>query len=252
MDQFVRLILTEGYAFFAGALLTQTQNAPRISFGPREIIANLSWTGIAVVAVLLVMSIYSIAVMLERYLTFQAAAKQSRQFVPRVAEMLRSAQLEEALKLSQSYRRSHLAVVINSGLQEIAAQQGDKTSRRMRKAKRALGRAAAMKTAELQRGLSGLATVGSTAPFVGLFGTVIGIIDAFEAMNIEQAAGLSTVAGGISEALVTTAFGLVVAIPAVWAFNYFTNRVNVFGVEMNNSADELMDFFLQRQEAESR
>jgi biopolymer transport protein ExbB/biopolymer transport protein TolQ len=81
---------------------------------------------------------------------------------------------------------------------------------------------------------------------IAQLGTVIGIIDAFQAMNSEQTAGLATVAGGISEALVTTAFGLVVAIPAVWAFNYLTNRVNVFTVEMHNSADELMDFFLQR------
>jgi biopolymer transport protein ExbB/biopolymer transport protein TolQ len=119
----------------------------------------------------------------------------------------------------------------------------------MRKAKRALQRATAMKTAELQHGLSALATIGSTAPFVGLFGTVIGIIDAFQAMNQEETAGFSAVAGGISEALVTTAFGLLVAIPAVWMFNYFTNRVNGFAVEMHNSADELLEHFWSEREA---
>src|SRR6185295_3513019 len=106
--------------------------------------------------------------------------------------------------------------------------------RQMRKAKRAVKRATAMKSAELQRGLSALATIGSTAPFVGLFGTVIGIIDAFKMMNEQQTSGFSAIAGGISEALVTTAFGLLVAIPAVWMFNYFTSRVHGFEVEMHN------------------
>ena len=129
-----------------------------------------------------------------------------------------------------------------------AAQKLLKPERQLRKAKRAVRRAAALKSAELQRGLSSLATVGSTAPFVGLFGTVIGIIDAFRAMNEQQTAGFSAVSAGISEALVTTAFGLLVAIPAVWMFNYFSTRVRGFEIEMHNSADELIDFFLVQQE----
>lgn len=220
-----------------------------ISLNWREMIEGMSWLGFAVVVVLLLMSIYSIALMLERYLTYKAAARQSREFAPKVAELLRGAQLDNALKLSQSYQRSHLAVVVNSGLQELAASTAlVKPERQMRKAKRAVRRAAAMKSAELQRGLSALATVGSTAPFVGLFGTVIGIIHAFEVMGQQETSGFSAIASGISEALVTTAFGLVVAIPAVWMFNYFSSRVRGFEVEMNNSADELIDFFLQQRE----
>ncbi len=250
MDSLVRLLLTDSYALVTHTLAFALQNPESGSHGFSLMAAlrEMSWTGMAVIVVLLLMSIYSIAIMLERYLTFSAAARQSRAFVPRAAEMLRAAHLDDAIKLSQNYRRSHLAVVINSGLQEIAAQQGDNAERKLRKAKRALKRATAVKTTDLQRGLSGLATIGSTAPFVGLFGTVVGIINTFEIMNDQQTAGFSAVAGGISEALVATAFGLVVAIPAVWMYNYFTNRVHVFAVEMNNSADELMDYFLQRQE----
>ncbi len=253
MDPFVRLILTEGYAHFsdvAGAMAFAMQDgAPTgLPSSPIELLRVMSWYGIAVMVVLLIMSIYSIAVMLERYLTFSSAAKQSREFAPRVAEMLRSSHIEEAIKLSQKYNRSHLAVVVNSGLQELVSQRGLNSDRQLRKAKRALRRAAAIKSADMQRGLSALATIGSTAPFVGLFGTVIGIIDAFHKMNSEQSAGFSTVAGGISEALVATAFGLLVAIPAVWMFNYFTSRVGRFSVEMHNSADELVDFFLQQQD----
>ncbi len=112
--------------------------------------------------------------------------------------------------------------------------------------RRALERAEAIVHAELKRGLAGLATIGSTAPFVGLFGTVIGIINAFREMSGSHASGLTVVAGGISEALVTTAIGLFVAVPAVWMFNYFTGRVEGFDVEMENSSSELLDYFLKR------
>lgn len=255
MDPFVRMMLMEGYSFFADfvgsiTLAMQTSNPNQFQLTPMDIFRHMSWYGIGVMIVLVIMSIYSIAVMLERYLTFNAAARQSREFVPRVGEMLRSAHLDEAIRLSQTYRRSHLAVVVNSGLQELTTQRGGTADRKIRKAKRALRRAAAMKTAELQRGLSSLATIGSTAPFVGLFGTVIGIINAFQTMNQQETAGFSAIAGGISEALIATAFGLLVAIPAVWMFNYFTSRIGRFAVEMQNSADELVDFFLQQQETE--
>ncbi len=255
MNPFARMILTEGFDYFTGlagsfALALQDGNPNAMPSSLMDWLRTMSWYGIGVMVVLTIMSIYSIAVMLERYLTFSAAAKQSREFAPRVAEMLRSAHVEEAIKLSQTYRRSHLAVVVNSGLQELTAQRGGNAQRQMRKAKRALRRAATVKSAELQRGLSTLATIGSTAPFVGLFGTVIGIIDAFHKMNELESTGFSAIAGGISEALIATAFGLLVAIPAVWMFNYFISRIGRFTVEMHNSADELVDFFLQQQEGE--
>ena len=98
----------------------------------------------------------------------------------------------------------------------------------------------------MKRGLGGLATIGSTAPFVGLFGTVMGILNAFKGISEQKATGLGAVAGGISEALVTTAFGLLVAIPAVMMFNYLTGRVEAFDVEMDNSSSELIDYFLKR------
>jgi biopolymer transport protein ExbB len=99
---------------------------------------------------------------------------------------------------------------------------------------------------KLSNGLAFLATVGSTAPFVGLFGTVVGIINAFKGISTEKSTGLGAVAGGISEALVTTAIGLFVAIPAVWMFNYFTSKIEAFDVEMGNSSSELIDYFIKR------
>jgi biopolymer transport protein ExbB/biopolymer transport protein TolQ len=111
---------------------------------------------------------------------------------------------------------------------------------------RALERAEAICHSELERGVSSLATIGSSAPFVGLFGTVVGIINAFKGISTEKSTGLGAVAGGISEALVATAIGLFVAIPAVMVFNYFTNKIESFNVEMGNSSSELIDYFIKR------
>jgi biopolymer transport protein ExbB/biopolymer transport protein TolQ len=98
----------------------------------------------------------------------------------------------------------------------------------------------------MKRGVSTLATIASSAPFVGLLGTVVGIINAFQGISTEKSTGLGAVAGGISEALVATAVGLLVAIPAVWMYNYFSNRVEAFDVEMGNSSSELVDYFIKR------
>jgi biopolymer transport protein ExbB len=202
----------------------------------------------AVVAVLFIMSAWSIGVMIDRLMAFSAARKQSRQFAPAVAGALREGKLDEAVKIADRYKKSHLAKVVVAGLQEFQAHQlsTDIPGEEIEASKRALERAEAIVHAELKRGISGLATIGSTAPFVGLFGTVVGIINAFTSISTEKSTGLGAVAGGISEALVTTAIGLFVAIPAVWMYNYFTGKIEAFDVEMGNSSSELIDYFLKR------
>ncbi len=210
-------------------------------------VRKMGWVAIVVNIILLFMSIFSIAVMIERFLTFRAARNQSREFAPKVAQMLKQARVDEAIGISDKYKKSHLAMVVNAGLQEFQAHQGAEISgEEVDASKRALQRATAIKIAEFRRGLSSLATIGSTAPFVGLFGTVVGIITAFQGMKNAESAGIAAIAGGISEALFTTAFGLLVAIPAVWAFNYFSSRVDNFVVEMDNSSAELIDYFLKQ------
>ena len=216
-------------------------------FSLTEMVKSMGGVAIAVVVVLLIMSVYSIAIMVERYLTYSAAKKQSREFAPRVAQALKNDRIEEAITISDKHRKSHLAMVVSSGLQEFRAHgaSSDISGDEIEASKRALQRAIAIKTAEFKRGLSGLATIGSTAPFVGLFGTVFGIINAFRGMKNAETAGIAAVAGGISEALFTTALGLLVAVPAVWLFNYFTGKVDGFVVEMDNSASELVDYFIK-------
>ena len=114
---------------------------------------------------------------------------------------------------------------------------------------RAIEREALITASDFKKGVGALATIATTAPFIGLFGTVIGIINAFRGMAQSGAGGLGSVSAGIAEALVTTALGLFVAIPAVWLYNYFLNKIDRFQVEMSNSASELIDYFMKRQAA---
>jgi biopolymer transport protein ExbB/biopolymer transport protein TolQ len=216
---------------------------------PWGMIVNMGWPARAVVVALLIMSAWSIGVMIDRGLAFRAARRQSRQFAPAVGGALREGKLEEAIRVAERNKKSHLARVVTSGLQEFQLRESSAATpaEKIEASRRALERTEAIVHAELERGLGGLATVGSTAPFVGLLGTVIGIIDAFNSIGEQQATRLSAISAGISEALVTTALGLFVAIPAVMTFNYFTAKIKAFDVEMDNSSSELVDYFLKQQ-----
>ncbi len=219
-----------------------------VRWDPWTMWLNMGGPARTVAVVLLVMSAWSIGIMIDRGLAFRLARKQSRQFAPVVGGALREGKLDEAIRVAERNSKSHLARVITSGLQEYQTHAATAATpeEKIEASKRALERAEAIVHAELERGLDGLATIGSTAPFVGLLGTVIGIIDAFRKLGEMQTPGMGTISTGISEALVTTALGLFVAIPAVMMFNYFSARVKAFDVEMDNSCSELVDYFLKR------
>jgi biopolymer transport protein ExbB/biopolymer transport protein TolQ len=229
-----------------GFLLLQETGA--VGFDLRSMWAQMGWMAKAVVVILFIMSAWSIGVMIDRLIVFNAARKQSRLFAPAVAGALREGKLDEAIKIADRYKKSHLAKVVVSGLQEFRAHQvsTEISGETIEASSRALERAEAIVHSEIERGVGNLATIGSTAPFVGLFGTVVGIINAFKGISTEKSTGLGAVAGGISEALVTTAIGLFVAIPAVWMYNYFVTRIKAFDVEMSNSSSELVDYFVKR------
>src|ERR1700726_5232779 len=201
-----------------------------VGFDPRHMWDQRGWLARSVVIILFLMSAWSIGVMIDRLIAYNGARKQSRQFAPAVAGALREGKLDEAIKIADRYSKSHLAKVVVAGLQEFRAHQlsSDISGEEIEASKRALERAEAIVHAELKRGGSSLATIGSTGPFVGLFGTVVGIINAFQGISSQKSTGLGAVAGGISEALVTTAVGLFVAIPAVWMYNYFSGRIEAF------------------------
>jgi biopolymer transport protein ExbB/TolQ len=210
--------------------------------------ASMSWIPRTIVIILFIMSIWSLAVIIDRAIYFASARSQSREFAPKVAGALKNGNLDEAIKVADKTKKSHLAEVVTSGLQEFRSfgSGSNISEEQIESSKRALERSEAIVHSKLKRGLGGLATIGSTAPFIGLLGTVIGILNAFQSIAASKATGIGAVAGGISEALVTTAFGLIVAIPAVMAFNYFTNKVEAFDVEMDNSSSELVDYFIKQ------
>jgi biopolymer transport protein ExbB len=224
------------------------QEGSEVGWDPLSLWRQMGGPAKAVVVSLFIMSAWSIGVMIDRWLAYSAARSQSRTFAPLVAGALRDGKVEEAIHVAERHKKSHLAKVVTAGLQEFQAHQAsaEVSGEEIEASKRALDRAEAIVHAELKRGLSGLATIGATAPFVGLFGTVVGIINAFKGIATNKATGLGAVAGGISEALVTTAIGLFVAVPAVWMFNYFTSKMEAFDVEMDNSSSELVDYFIKR------
>ncbi|HSF18532.1 MAG TPA: MotA/TolQ/ExbB proton channel family protein [Vicinamibacteria bacterium] len=222
-----------------------------MQFSLLDIWQHMGLTARLVNFVMLIMSIYSLSVMIERFMTYRKAKKQSRAYAPKVAKLLKDGKIQDAIRLSgaKDVKNSHLAKVLLAGLQEYEYQKetgGGTRDDMMEAAHRAIERATALNLTDLKRGLSGLATVGATAPFVGLFGTVAGIINAFRGMALTGSGGIGAISAGIAEALVATAFGLFVAIPAVWAFNYLTTRVEGFTVEMDNSASELIDYMAKK------
>ena len=222
-----------------------------MSFSLIDMYNTMGPTAKLIVLVLALMSVYSLSVMIERFLTYRKARKQSRAYAPKVAKLLKDGKVQEAIKISsgKDVKNSHLAKVLLAGLQEYEYQKetgGGTRDDMMEAAHRAIERATALNVTDLKRGLSGLATIGATAPFVGLLGTVIGIINAFRGMALTGSGGIGAISAGIAEALVATAIGLFVAIPAVWAFNYLTTRVESFTVEMDNSASELIDYMAKK------
>jgi biopolymer transport protein ExbB len=213
---------------------------------------TMGWVAKAVAFILVGMSMISFGVSIERYYTFYQARKQSKLYAPQVAKHLKDGRLKDALAVSQAktYQYSHLAKVVLAGLQEYQFQQdsGGTLNRDdiLDTVRRAIQRATALTANDLKKGIPSLATIGATAPFVGLLGTVVGVINAFAGIGAQGSAGLGAVSAGISEALIETALGLIVAIPAVWLYNYFTGRLEYFNVEMDNSSSELVDYFIKK------
>jgi biopolymer transport protein ExbB/TolQ len=213
---------------------------------------QMGWVAKAVAFILFFMSMWSFGVAIERIYTFTQARNQSKAYAPQVAKHLKDGRLKDAIALSSSknFRYSHLAKVVLAGLQEYHFQQeaGGGLSREdlVDSVRRSIQRATALTQSDLKKGVNSLATIGTTAPFVGLLGTVVGVINAFVGIAATGSGGIGAVSAGIAEALVETALGLVVAIPAVWFYNYLTGRLDYFNVEMDNSSSELVDYFIKK------
>ena len=217
--------------------------------------AQMGLTARVVVVILVLMSIWSLGFAIERAVRFHRAKKQSLKVAIGITPLLKERKLDEAISYAsrKEFAQSHIARVVAAGLQEFKFEQSladlPADFDIVDSASRAIERETLMRTADFKKGLGNLATISTTAPFVGLFGTVIGIINSFRGMALSGSGGIGAVSAGIAEALFATAIGLGVAIPAVWLYNHFMNKVERFNVEMKNASSELIDYFLKNKRA---
>jgi biopolymer transport protein TolQ len=219
-----------------------------MQFTLTELWGHMGYFAKMIVAILGVMSLASLVVMFERIFTFMRSKGDSRHFAEKVAPVLGKGDIDGAANQKLDSRRiGHLGRVIQSGLQAFKISPGSANQdMSVESVARALERQAQREVQMFKRGLGLLATVGSTAPFIGLLGTVMGIVNAFQAMAIAGSGGLGTVSAGIAEALITTAFGLLVAIPAVMAYNFLQGWVDARAVDMSESSNEFLDLVARR------
>ena len=211
-------------------------------------LAGVGPVALGVIVTLLVMSILSTAIVIERLWAYRRSSRQSKTCVLEAARLLRLGNLREAQELARrpALRDAHLGRIISAGLREWEQEDVIDGETRLETARTAIRHAASQTIGDLRRGLVALGTIASTAPFVGLFGTTFGIINAFSSMAKSGSTNMAVISGGISEALITTAFGLFVAIPAVWAYNALGGRVERFASEMERSGDQLVLFLARR------
>src|SRR5512137_164830 len=219
-----------------------------MQFGLLEMWAAMGTVAKTVAIILIGLSIITIYMFIERLLVFSRAKKKSREVAEKLAGLLKSGNLKDALALSskKDYKGSHLA-----GIQSVIEGKEAKLSveEQLETAARGGERAKTLFNQELRRGLSILATIATSAPFIGLFGTIFGIINAFRGMQLTGSGGIGAVAGGIAEALVTTAVGIGVAVLALWVFNTLNSRIEIYDAEMENTSSQVIDFFIKSGEA---
>jgi biopolymer transport protein ExbB/biopolymer transport protein TolQ len=220
-----------------------------MEFGPLHLWEQMTPIAKGVVLALIALSIWSLYVAIERLLAYRKARRQSLDFARTCTQLLAKDKISDAIDVARKMAWSHLARVTQAGLIQFNLDQAQHSLTghdAVEAARRAIERETLITYSDFKKGVGSLATIATTAPFIGLFGTVIGIINAFRGMATSGSGGIAAVSAGIAEALVTTALGLFVAIPAAWMFNYFTNTLERFQVEMSNSASELIDFFIKK------
>ncbi|MDQ6828839.1 MAG: MotA/TolQ/ExbB proton channel family protein [Gemmatimonadota bacterium] len=209
--------------------------------------SQMAWFARGIVITLAIMSIFSLSISIQKWWRLRRAQAETRKFAPEFSQFLEEDNLNEAIKLAENYKKSHVARVLGGALGEIRPliQDGSVTVADINSAERAVERNMLIIVSELKRGLAVLATVGATAPFVGLLGTTMGIVNAFTGMATSGTGGISAISSGVAEALVTTAFGLIVAIPAVWFYNYFQTKIDNLTVEMTYTSKEMIDYLIK-------
>ena len=215
-----------------------------MDFNLKRILHEMDWMARSVTITLLLMGIVSMAVFIERLIAYWRSRRQSRRFADVAAKMVAEGNFRKLLDRAAEFPVSHLARMLGPSLKTYLAASGDarqKAEAVVELLRREIARQHEDAGLDLRKGLSVLASVGSVAPFVGLLGTVVGIISAFTKISVTGSAGLSSVAGGISEALVVTAFGLAIAIPATLLFNTLSTRADRIHHGLGSAAGQFVD-----------
>ncbi len=222
-----------------------------MQFGLIEMWQSMGAVAKTVAISLIFLSVIALYLFIERILFFSRTRKKSREVAPKLAELLKIGKIQEALILStkKENKGSHLARITAAGIKEFLEGKEANLSfeEQIETAQRGCERATNMFTQELKKGLTVLATIATSSPFIGLFGTIFGIINAFRGMAITGSGGIGAVASGIAEALITTAAGIGVAVVALWFYNLLSGKVEIYNTEMTNASSEIVDFFIRKQ-----
>lgn len=218
-----------------------TEEAGHSSFGPMEFWAAAGREARAVILTLSGLSLICLVVWIERFLAFSRARSQSMRVAAEIVGPMQAGDVGGALRIAsdEKYKASYLANVLKAGLKEMDEHPSEFG---VENAERAIEKAIGEEIAKLKRGFAWLATTGSTAPFVGLFGTTFGVINAFSGMAASGGGGLSSISAGIAEALYTTAIGIGVAIFGVWLFNFFNGKIEKVQNELSSAEADFLDW----------
>ena len=223
-----------------------------MQMGLMDMWAEMGTIARSVALILMFLSVVAIYLFIERQIVFFRARNKSKAVAPKLADLLKKGQVQDALTLSskKENKGSHLARVTAAGIKEFLEGQQAHLSleEQIETAQRGCERASNIFSQELKRGLNTMATIATSSPFIGLFGTIFGIINAFRGMAVTGSGGIGAVSQGISEALITTAVGIGVAIIALWCYNFLSTKIEVYGTEMSNTSSEIVDFFVRKSE----
>lgn len=211
-----------------------------MSFSPIHIWASMGLMSKVIASILLLMATMIVAVYVERHVALLRAKAETKKFLRAVVTALESSAYDKAVEIAQGHKASPFARLMAPVLRKLSSTE-EKNLSRVEVARREAERQKEVVGEDVRRGMNILASVGSVAPFVGLLGTVVGIITAFQGIASTGSGGLGAVSAGIAEALVETALGLMVAIPAVLFFNQLNTKINGVESELARRTGELLD-----------
>ena len=221
------------------------------AFSPKELFMQATIPNKIIIVTLFLLLAYQIYVAIERFVMYSQSSAASDKFLKLFMDTLRRGDFEAAKRAATTHNKSHIALVLKHGLDIFQYEKQLKTMNAnhdvIQPVERAIERGAAEVHELLKKGMSSLATIASLSPFIGLLGTVIGIIAVFSDLKTKGAGDINALAGSIGEALATTALGLIVAIPAAWFYNLLTTKQDQVTTNINNAASQMIDEFIRRE-----